>query len=155
MIGPTITVRKDCYSCECKKVEHYAVQGDSGCYVNCVHPAIGNRRIGNNNWKTPNWCPVGTREHRLIVVLQALVGEDSVALGRQLEQSNEAAALQADIRGLRMANDKLQSELAEAKHKPTDADIEAVIYSSGYMKADCNDVEWLKKFAKNILELRK
>ena len=57
-IGPKVTVEKSCYGCECEKVEHYAVQGDSGCHVSCTHPLVGSRRIGNDNWTTPDWCPV-------------------------------------------------------------------------------------------------
>lgn len=58
MIGPTVTITKSCDGCECETVETYAVQGDSGCYVNCTHPAVGMRRVGNDNWRTPDWCPV-------------------------------------------------------------------------------------------------
>ena len=57
MIGPRVTIEKSCYGCECEKVEHYAVQGDSGCYVNCTHKAVGEKRIGNDSWTTPEWCP--------------------------------------------------------------------------------------------------
>lgn len=56
--GPTITIKKSCYNCRYKTVEHYAIQGDSGCYVDCAHPAVGKKRVGNEDWSTPTWCPV-------------------------------------------------------------------------------------------------
>ena len=57
MIGPTVTITKSCSACECERSESYAVQGDSGMHVYCEHPAIAKRRIGNDNWRTPDWCP--------------------------------------------------------------------------------------------------
>ncbi len=59
-IGPTVTVKKICYGCCYKQSESYAVQGDSGCDVYCLHPSVVRKFIGDTTWNTPVWCPVGS-----------------------------------------------------------------------------------------------
>ena len=56
--GPEITINKSCQGCECVKTESYAVQCDSGCDVYCTHPVVIKKRVGDTNWRTPDWCPV-------------------------------------------------------------------------------------------------
>ncbi len=55
--GPTVRVHLNCYDCAHCASPSYAVQGDSGHDVHCVHPSIGNRHIADTNWDTPMWCP--------------------------------------------------------------------------------------------------
>lgn len=55
--GPLVTVEYSCYGCRYEQNKHYAVQGDSGTDVYCVHPKIGCRCIGDTTWDTPQWCP--------------------------------------------------------------------------------------------------
>ena len=58
MIGPQITINKSCHGCDCCESDSYAIQGDSGFKVYCVHKSLAERtRIGDTNWTTPDWCP--------------------------------------------------------------------------------------------------
>ena len=57
--GPHLTVVASCYDCTHVRNESYAVQGDSGHIVSCVHPG-GWGRIGDTTWTTPEWCPLMT-----------------------------------------------------------------------------------------------
>lgn len=57
-IGPTVTTKYNCQACVYCKTSSYRVQGDSGHDVECVHPLVGRRFIGDTRWDTPAWCPV-------------------------------------------------------------------------------------------------
>lgn len=58
MRGPTVKTQKSCYECEFCTSKHYAVQNDSGCVVDCVHPSFASpRQVGDTVWDTPVWCP--------------------------------------------------------------------------------------------------
>jgi predicted RNase H-like HicB family nuclease len=55
-VGPHLTL--SCAGCLYAHEERYAAQGDSGCDVYCLHPALGRRFVADTAWKTPGWCPV-------------------------------------------------------------------------------------------------
>ncbi len=60
--GPAIRTEASCSGCAHEKSESYAVQGDSGFDVSCLHPkAPTSNRIGDSIWRTPEWCPLMPR----------------------------------------------------------------------------------------------
>ncbi len=55
--GPRLTIVACCSDCiHCKSIS-YVCQSDSGRTVECNHPNVGRKRIGDTTWTTPEWCP--------------------------------------------------------------------------------------------------
>lgn len=60
--GPSTGITRSCFNCPACTSERYSVQGDSGHFVSCAHPAFagekeGRRYIDDTKWNTPSWCP--------------------------------------------------------------------------------------------------
>lgn len=64
--GPLLTIVASCSGCAHERAVYYAVQGDSGYNVSCVHPN-GQGRIGDTTWATPAWCPLMPSAHQTLV----------------------------------------------------------------------------------------
>lgn len=73
--GPGITIRASCFGCRYETSQPFRCQGDSGSYVYCNHPSIGNKYVASYSWDTPDWCPftpprLGDREAALEAAAQ-------------------------------------------------------------------------------------
>lgn len=52
--GPRLMLVASCLGCEYVQTREYRLQ----VQVSCAHPSFGPpARVGDTNWKTPNWCP--------------------------------------------------------------------------------------------------
>lgn len=80
MIGPQVTIKLSCVTCEACETESYNVQGDSGSDVYCAHPSFPiedrRRHIADTNFKTPEWCPVLVKNAEALEAMAIFIQSD-------------------------------------------------------------------------------
>lgn len=55
--GPKVKVSFNCANCEYCIVDQYNFFDRIRLFMNCKHPDVGGKKIGESTFKTPDFCP--------------------------------------------------------------------------------------------------
>lgn len=64
--GPEVKLSFNCSNCEYCIVDQYNFFGRTRLFMNCKHPNIGGKKIGESTFKTPDFCPYFEQYKNLI-----------------------------------------------------------------------------------------
>ena len=121
-IGPALKIVASCGGCVHEHCKSYAVQGDSGNDVYCMHPEAKNKNatngygyIADTTWTTPAWCPLLEKATVDLAVKKA--AEVARRLAPELSpQATPKLVLESMLRAYESA--ALKQEIAEHEKAP-------------------------------------